>query len=92
MRSRSCSSSRSCTPQGTPNRRSQSRSMTPGRGMPAKEQVARVRAVQIAWQVAVEQYLSRMSLETKPTSKTTSSFESSFHLFCYILEGSWSFS
>ncbi|CAK9074414.1 Carbonic anhydrase 2 [Durusdinium trenchii] len=49
-RSRSRSCSRECTPQCTPTRRSQSRSMTPGRGMPAKEQVA------------VEQYLSRMSL------------------------------
>jgi len=49
-RSRSCSSSREWTPQGTPTRRPQSRSMTPGRGMPEKEQVA------------VEHYLSRMSL------------------------------
>lgn len=49
-RSRSCSSSRDWTPQGTPTRRPQSRSMTPGRGMPEKEQVA------------VEHYLSRMSL------------------------------
>ncbi|CAJ1389903.1 unnamed protein product [Effrenium voratum] len=50
-RSRSCSSSREWTPQGTPTRRSMTpRSMTPGRGMPAKEQVA------------VQHYLSRMAL------------------------------
>jgi len=49
-RSRSCSSSREWTPQNTPTRHSLSRSMTPGRGMPVKEQEA------------VDQYLNRMAL------------------------------